>query len=357
VHRRVVVLVTCVVVLVVVAGVVAWRVLGGSSTYTSALSLLPPSTLRTTYTDWQVVREQARGENLDAGSSRSAVQGFLTRAYDLDLTQGSAIDESTVALQELYGFSPLNTRWEVFGQSRQGQVDVLRLDDDVDLPGVERALRRLGYTAPAGGSDRGGTWVATPEKISALGTTLTPVQQNVVVLPDQHLVLMSDAEAYASSAARLIRDGGRSLADVAGVSSLTSHVGDPAAAEQWTSTFACEDLTMGSADDDDQATGKTLVREAGGISPLEGLVMAQLPSRRLVVGMHFETSSQASRNLQPRTDLASGDAPGQGGSFRDRFRVTSGEADGQDVVLQLRPASQRPVLSDLSSGPVLFATC
>ena len=40
-------------------------------------------------------------------------------------------------------------------------------------------------------------------------------------------------------------------------------------------------------------------------------------------------SSQASENLQPRVDLASGDAPGQGGSFDERFRVTSGHADGQ----------------------------
>ena len=354
-------LVTGVVLLVLVAGavagVVAWRVLGASSTYTQALGVLPPSTLRTTYTDWQVVREQARGTRLGAGSSRSAVQGFLTRAYDLDLTSGSAVGDSTAAMQELYGVSSLDARWEVFGQSRQGQVDVLRVEDDVDLPGVERALRRLGYTAPTAGSDRGGTWTLSPEKVSALDASLTPVQQNVVVLPDERLVLMSDTTAYASTAARVARGDGRSLADVAGVTSLASRVGEPVAAEQWTSTFACEDLTMGSADQGDQATGRQLVQRAGGVNPLEGLVMAQAPSRRLVVGMHFETSRQASRDLQPRTDLASGPAPGQGGSFRDRFRVTSGEADGQDVILQLRPTSRRPVLSDLNSGPVLFATC
>ena len=37
----------------------------------------------------------------------------------------------------------------------------MKLDDGVDLGGVERALRRLGYDAPPGGSGTGGTWVGT----------------------------------------------------------------------------------------------------------------------------------------------------------------------------------------------------
>jgi hypothetical protein len=357
VHTRVVALAVGVAVLVALAGVVAWRVVGRSSTYESALATLPRETLRTTYTDWAVVRDQARGRSLGAGSSADQVASFLDRAYDLDLISGSGIDESTAALQKLYGFSPLTARWEALGQSRQGQVDVLRLDDDVDLPGVERSLRRLGYRALGGGSDRGGTWVATPERVVGLDPSLTPLQQNVVVLPDQHLVLMSDTTAYAREAAKVARGDAGSLRDDAGVASLAGRAGEPAAAVQWTSTFACEDLTMGSADESDQQTGDSLVRRAGGISPLEGLVMAQQPSRRVLVGLHFETSEQASRNLQPRVDLAAGPAPGQGGSFRDRFRVVAGEADGQDVVLELQPASRRPVLSDISTGPVLFATC
>ena len=83
--------------------------------------------------------------------------------------------------------------------------------------------------------------------------------------------------------------------------------------------------------------------------------MAQQADRSLVVGMHFETADQADRNLQPRVDLASGPAPGQGGSFADRFAVASGEADGQDVVLDHeadRAARPRAVRPDLRPGPV-----
>ncbi len=356
-HTRVVAAGAALLVLAVVAGVVTWRLLSGTSTYEQALDVLPRSTLRTTYTDWRDVREQAHGTRLSAGSPASAVRSFLGRAYDLDLTSGSGVTDSTRALARLYGFSPLDAQWEALGQSRQGQVDVMRLDDGVDLGGVERALRRLGYDAPPKGSGTGGTWVGTPDLVARLGTALTPLQQNFVVLPDEHLVLMSDSAAYASEAASVARGSGRSLRDDAGVAALAGHVGDPAAAVQWTSTFACEDLTMGSASEEDQQAGKRLVSRAGGITPLEGLVMAQQPDRSVVVAMHFETSDQASADLQPRVDLASGDAPGQGGSFTDRFRVTSGEADGHDVVLGLRLRHGQSVLSDLSTGPVLFATC
>ena len=94
------------------------------------------------------------------------------------------------------------------------------------------------------------------------------------------------------------------------------------------------------------------------MSPLAGLVMAQQADRSLVFGLHFETSDQAARNLQPRVDLAAGDAPGQGGCFAERFKIASGQADGQDVVLVTEPTRRKAaVLSDLSSGPVLFATC
>jgi hypothetical protein len=37
--------------------------------------------------------------------------------------------------------------------------------------------------------------------------------------------------------------------------------------------------------------------------------------------------------------------------------VAEGEADGDTVVLELEPRGAEYVFSDLTSGPVLFATC
>src|SRR5690348_5891189 len=86
VHTRVVVYVSGAVIVALLAAVVAWRLLGAGSTYETALGTLPKATLRTTFTDWAHVRSDARGAPLGAGSSRSKVEAFLSRAYDLDLT-------------------------------------------------------------------------------------------------------------------------------------------------------------------------------------------------------------------------------------------------------------------------------
>ena len=111
-RTRLVVYVAGLLVVVVLAGVVAWRLLGASTRYEQAIGTLPASTLRTTYTDWASVRASADGDGLGAATSRDRVQAFLTRAYDLDLTSGSAVADSTYALQRTLGFSPLDAEWE-----------------------------------------------------------------------------------------------------------------------------------------------------------------------------------------------------------------------------------------------------
>jgi hypothetical protein len=94
------------------------------------------------------------------------------------------------------------------------------------------------------------------------------------------------------------------------------------------------------------------------VSPLAGAVVAMQPDRSLVVGLHFESADQASDDLRPRAELASGEAIGQGGTFGERFRVVEAVADGQQIVLDLEPTSDTaPLLSDLTQGPLLFASC
>ena len=357
-HRRVVALgVACLVLLVGVLGVVAWRLLHKPTAYERAVGYLPDTTLRVTWTDWAAVRSEAGGSSLDAGSSQRAVQAFLDRAFDKDLTSTSALADTTYPMQRHYGFSPLDASWEVLGQAPEGQVVILSMQADVDLEGIEQRLRRLGYDEPAGGLGTGGTWQGSSDLVARISGALSPVQQNVVVLADQHLVLMSDSSAYASEAADVLQGDAPSLDSTDGVTDLASVGGDPVNSTMWASDFACSDLSMGNADQEDQRVADQLVTRAGEISPLSGLVMARQPSGTLVVGMHFEDSDQAKENLQPRTNLAAGPAPGQGGTFRERFSITSAEQTGSDVVLHFDPRGEDALLSDLSQGPVLFATC
>jgi hypothetical protein len=350
VHRRV--LVVAVVVVVLVAGaLVAWRLLDRESDFERAVGYLPPDSLRVTWIDWSAVREAARGTSLGSDASSGQIEAFLDRAYDKDLTTGSAVVDATAALSSRFGFSPADVAWEVLGQSRTGQVVVLGLGESADPEGIESRLRDLGYDEPAAGPGEGGTWQGGADLVATIDPTLTPVMQNMAVLPDERLVVMSDQAGPVSSAVSVVQGESSGLD-----APLTGVVGTPVTAFLWADDFACEDLAMSSADPEDQRVATSLVEEAGGISPLSGLLMAQAADRTVTVGMQFESDEQASDNLQPRVDLASGDAPGQGGTFGERFRVTSGEADGETVVLELAPR-EGFLLSDITSGPVLLATC
>ena len=70
-----------------------------------------------------------------------------------------------------------------------------------------------------------------------------------------------------------------------------------------------------------------------------------------------ESEEQARRNADSRAQLAVGPAPGQGGTFDDRFRLGRVSAEGSVATMELEPREGEYVLSDLTSGPVLFATC
>jgi len=356
VHTRVVVYVAGLLVVVAVIGVVTWRLLGARSTYEDALATLPASTLRSAFTDWKVARENAGGQSLDDDSPPRRVAGFLSRAATRDLTSGSGVAAATDVLSRRFGFSGLDADWEMVGRTERAQVDVLKLDG-VDMAAVERRLAELGYAAPPGGSGRGLAWTASEALVTRLNGTPAPLLRHIVVLPDQHLVLLSDSAAYVAGTARAARGSGGSLLGRGGVESLAEAADEPSAAVQWAGGYACRDLSMASATAQGRLVGRALVAKAGPVSPVAGMVLAQHADGSMVLGMRFPTAGEASRNLRSRLRLARGDAPGQGGSFRDRFRVASSDVDGRDLVLDLEPVPRRPVLSDLSSGPVLYAVC
>ena len=73
--------------------------------------------------------------------------------------------------------------------------------------------------------------------------------------------------------------------------------------------------------------------------------------------LQVEDADDAPGDADARARLAAGPAPGQGGDFGDRFSVAQAGSDGREITLELRPAEGEYVLSDLTSGPVLFATC
>jgi hypothetical protein len=319
-----------------------------------ALDVVPRSTLRLAFTDWAAVRRQL-GVSDQAHPSDATIQKLTSKAYDTDLSAASSIDESTAALQKHFGFSPATAQWEAYAQSRQGATMVVRMPDGFDLSHVTGHLEDLGFTRP---SKDTGVWKGGVDLVAAIDPTITPELQYVAVLADKHLIVTSDEESYAKVAAATALGDQPSLGGVGSTRQLVDKLDEPAAAMVWSRDFACSDLAMSQADQDGQDQAESLVNRAGGVSPLNGLVMALHPDRRLTVAELFESSDQARQNLRPRARLAVGDAPGRGGSFSDDLKLKVSRTEGAAVMLEFQPRQRTGfVLSALDNGPVLFATC
>lgn len=333
----------------VFTGVALWR-RAHRSDFERGLELLPADTLRASWTDWSGVRA-----TLGAGqpTEPDAIRAFTEKAFSSDLSAASSIDESAVALAINYGFSPANAEWELFGQSRDGAVMLLKLPESVDLGQVEDRLEALGYTRP---TQADGVWSGGEDVVARIDPTITPELEYVTVLADDHLVVTSDGPGYLETAVRAAQGDGDEL-DGDALHGLAGEVDEPLAATAFVGDFACEALAMSQADPEQQSAATNLIEDAGGINPVRGLVVAAYADLRLRVTMAFENEDQAEANANARAQLASGPAPGQGQDFPDLFEVTAATRDGANVLLDLQAVPDSYPLSNLISGPVLFQSC
>lgn len=342
---------------VVVLGVLALVAVGlqwwqglRMSEFQRAVSLAPGGAQRLTWTDWAGARRSLEVD-LGADSSDEEVEQFLADAFEEDLSPMSALVESTPAMHERFPFSPVTLDWELLSQSEEGAVVLMRLPEGTDFDAVEDGIEGLGYQRPD--DDDGGVWRGGIDLLPAIGT-LTPELQYLAVDADQRLVVGSDAENYLAQAMETVTGDAE---PVGGLDGVVDALDEPLAAAVYDGEVACRSLAMGAADAADQDQAAELVAAAGEVNPMTAFAMGAEPGLGVRVAMSFETEAQARANADSRAALASGPAPGQGGDFSDRFRLGTVRADGDVMTMELRPEDGEYLLSDLSSGPVLFATC
>ena len=317
-----------------------------------AMAMAPDDAQRLSWTDWAGVRDEL---DLDLGDdpSSSDVLDLVDRGFEADLTSTSALADSADAMQEELGFSPATVDWELFTQSEAGAAITLGLPESTDFDELADRLDRLGYAEPE--SDTG-VWESDPDLLAQIGQ-LTPELMFLALDADARVIVGSDtlegAEAAVESATEEDEPGG-GLGEVV---RSTADEREPLSGAFYTGDQVCGALSMGQADAVDQDQAEELIDAAGDINPLTGFAMTKEPGGDLRVAMSFETEDQAKTNADTRAVLAAGSAPGQGGDFTDRFELGRVTAEGLVVTMELKPTEGNYVLSDLSNGPVLFATC
>ena len=349
-RKRLTIAVVVVLVVGVVAGGLLWWREHERTDLERAASMAPEDAERISWTDWAAVRREV-GADLSADSSDAELSQFLDRGYSADLTSTSALVQSAPVLQAKYGFSPASADWELFSQSSQGAVVMIHLPDDTDFEDLANGLEDLGYTRPSSST---GVWQGGDDLLNAIGADLTPELQYVALDADDGLVLTSDNAGYLEQAAAGLDDGDGTSEELDEVIDAS---GAPLTASVYAGDYTCSALAMSQADQADQATADQLLADAGEVNPISSFAMSVQPDRHVQVVMAFESDDQARTNADTRNTLARGPAPGQGGDFGDRFAVKSVTADGKLVTMDLVPRQGEYVLSDLSTGPVLFATC
>ena len=349
-RARLLVLGTALVVLVLVAAGLLWWRSAQLTDLQRAIAVTPPDAQRLSWTDWAAVREEL-GAGIDAQSETSRLESFLDEGFESDLTSSSALLQSASALHDQYGLSPASLEWELLSQSEEGAVVLMRVPDSVDFDALADRLRQLGYDPPE--SDTG-VWEGGPDVLTTISPNLTPELQHIALDADRSLVVASDRSDYLDRAMETVLGEADSLE---GFDDVVEAAGEPLSAAIYSGELACQALAMSSADRADQAQAEELIQNAGEVNPVTGFAMAVLPNRDIRVVLGFESEDQARVNADSRAVLARGPAPGQGGDFSDRFTVDRVTAEGSLVTLALDPGEGEYVLSDLSSGPVLFATC
>jgi hypothetical protein len=351
VPRRAWVVAALVVALIVAGGAfVWWRHHDGRTSFAWAVGHAPEGVERLSWTDWAAVRAQEHAD-LSPDSSAAELRHFLDRAYDDDLSSTSALVTSAPVLQERFGFSPASADWELFSQSDQGAVVMLHLPSSVDLDDVADHLRELGYRAP---SDADGVWLGGEDLLARISPALSGELQYVALDHHDSLVLTSDSAEFLKVAADAVHGDG---ATATGLDGVVDDAGAPLSSEVYDGDYACGALAMAHAGSADQAQGRQLLAAAGEVNPYSAFAMSDEPDGTVRVAFQFDGDDVARTNADTRATLARGPAPGQGGTFGDRFRVSSVTARGALVVMRLAPRSDASVLSDLSTGPLLFATC
>ena len=336
-------------VLALVLGVLRWWQDSRAGSFDRAVSLAPEGAQRLTFTDWAGVRRTLDAD-ADVDSSTSEVEQFLADAFEADLSPMSALLESTPAMQESYGFSPATLDWELLSQGKDGAVVLMQLPEGTDFDALGERLEGLGYRRPETDT---GVWLGGIDLLPSIGT-LTPELQYLALDADRRLVVTSDTERYLRQAMETVTGDADPVQDL---DEVTGASGEPLAAALYDGEVACGSLAMGAADGPDQDQAEELVEAAGQVDPLTGFAMAVQPDLGVRVAMSFESEEQARANADSRAALAAGPAPGQGGDFADRFELGRVTADGEVVTMELEPREGEYLLSDLTSGPVLFATC
>lgn len=229
------------------------------------------------------------------------------------------------------------------------------MPDDFDFGVAADVLTELGYPA----ADDRGVRSGGPDLVATIEPGLTPQLGHLALLPEEQLIVTSDSSDYTAQAIAVVEGDIESLYDADPVGSMAAALGDSAVATAETvGDRACLSSGFAGAASSDRQLARQRITEVRGVNPLTVLALSTDTRGRLRVMMGLESADAADADVTARQRLARGEAPDQGETFDERFKVTTAEVLDAGIVLELTPVTgDAQLLSDFNRGGLLFASC
>jgi hypothetical protein len=334
--RHPLVLVASIVVVVLALGAGWWAAALRPDTrpaLTSALDAVPFRSNVVGFTNWSQIREHV---GLDAAARR-------------DLTRRSVVD-GVENMRDLFGWSPADLEWEVYGQDPAGAATVVKLDGSVSFDDVREKLRSTGYRQD------GPIWSATES------STLPNAVARIALVPRQRLVVMSGQSAQIPRVLDVIAGRARSLAASREAAVTARALAGSDSVILQGGVLGCESTAVATGDEREQQA-RAAVDRAGGLEPYRysgrGVVDSGgsgFSAQRVAFAMTFDSAVEASEQTQVRARLATGAFIGRTGQIDETLRLRSSTADESTARLEFAHDPDTDVFMT-GTGPVLFATC
>ena len=258
-----------------------------------------------------------------------------------------------------FGFSPADVDWELFSQCTAGAVLIVGLPDGVDFDELGDGFEALGYERPATRTRASGT--AGRGACSPASSRREPDARSSSTSPSTPTTTCCSPATAARTCETAVRRPRTTTWTTPGLpTTWPRRSGEPLSAAVYTGDYACKALAMAQADEDDQSTADRAGRRGGHGRPDDRRSRwRSSPAARCGWRMAFENDDQARTNADSRADA--------GRRARRPARAATSPTGSPSVRSPptaswsrstCEPASRTATCSrDLSTGPVLFATC
>ena len=315
-----------------------------------ALDSIPADTGVAGFTDWAGIRK-----TLGFGDVRSKVDrtSVIDSSFKRNFSARSIMQGFTEEMQSSYGWSIVDTRWEMYAQSSKGAFLSVGLNDGLKSSTVTAGLKKMGYRKVDG------LWSIPTDTLSGLIPNLPNTFLRAAYFPREKLIYFGDNTPFMQSVVKVHTSHGRTLAGVAAARMTAQPLNGSLSAVVSNRTESCEATGLSGQPADVRTQAANIVSPFGKLSSYRyagRAIFDDGDDSHLTFSMAFDTAARASSQLELRRQLTTGPFLGRTGQLQEVLQLRSTHTDGPAAWLDFGFDADKASFMN-GDGPLLFAAC